>query len=79
MAAPPSRDPQSRMEKRGSSTILQQVNRSMQEVKRSVYVPLQRIELEKNLTQLAKEKSQSKRRREGRPLAGLWEGKQPVN
>lgn len=45
---------------------------------RSVHVPMQRIELEKNLAQLAKDKSQS-RRREGRPLAGLWEGKQPVN
>lgn len=29
---------------------------------RSVHVPVQRIELEKNSTQLAKEKSQSRRR-----------------
>lgn len=46
---------------------------------RSVCIPVQRIELERGLTQLAKEKPPSRRNREGRPLAGWWEGKQPVN
>lgn len=39
MAATASRDPRSRMKKRGSSTILQQVNQSMQEVKDLLMFP----------------------------------------